>query len=135
LEAVPSEGGSFLLGGEQVTIRNGNCSKTKKMFIEDFGKRCWLCRKFDNQIELDHIIPLWAGGSNYHENLQLLCIDCHKRKTGIERHAWSLLNPVTIIADGVIQPRIFRNKGKYSKIPASVCKDNQFVSKVKMEIK
>ena len=31
--------------------------------------------------EIDHIIPLAAGGSNDAKNLQLLCVDCHKDKT------------------------------------------------------
>jgi 5-methylcytosine-specific restriction enzyme A len=31
--------------------------------------------------ELDHIIPLFKGGSNEAENLQGLCKECHLKKT------------------------------------------------------
>ena len=33
---------------------------------------------------VDHIVPLWAGGANEDENLQLLCEPCHKVKTARE---------------------------------------------------
>lgn len=31
--------------------------------------------------EIDHIVPLWEGGTDDAYNLQLLCCDCHKKKT------------------------------------------------------
>jgi 5-methylcytosine-specific restriction endonuclease McrA len=34
--------------------------------------------------ELDHIVPLWAGGSGADDNLQGLCIECHRAKTARE---------------------------------------------------
>jgi 5-methylcytosine-specific restriction endonuclease McrA len=37
-----------------------------------------------SNLEVDHKQPLWAGGNNDIENLWLLCIDCHKRKTAAE---------------------------------------------------
>ncbi|WP_459908709.1 HNH endonuclease [Caballeronia sp. HLA56] len=33
---------------------------------------------------VDHRVPLEAGGSNDDANLQLLCTDCHARKTAAE---------------------------------------------------
>lgn len=38
-----------------------------------------------SNLELDHIEPLHRGGSNEPENLQLLCIECHKVKSARER--------------------------------------------------
>ncbi|WP_342352390.1 HNH endonuclease signature motif containing protein [Burkholderia aenigmatica] len=35
--------------------------------------------------EVDHIISLEDGGTNDDENMQLLCIDCHKKKTATDR--------------------------------------------------
>ena len=46
-----------------------------------------LCAECDRQglvgngDELDHIVPLWAGGGNNQSNLQWLCRDHHKEKT------------------------------------------------------
>jgi 5-methylcytosine-specific restriction protein A len=35
--------------------------------------------------EIDHIIPIAAGGADADHNLQPLCHDCHARKTATER--------------------------------------------------
>lgn len=37
-----------------------------------------------SNLEVDHRLPLWAGGDNDLENLWLLCIECHKQKTSRE---------------------------------------------------
>jgi len=45
---------------------------------------CVLCKArgvISEATELDHIIPLFKGGTNDIENLQALCADCHKDKT------------------------------------------------------
>jgi 5-methylcytosine-specific restriction endonuclease McrA len=39
-----------------------------------------------SNLEIDHILPLHRGGSNEADNLQLLCVDCHKAKSAQERH-------------------------------------------------
>ena len=44
---------------------------------------CWTYRR--SFLELDHITPLSEGGGNGHENLNLLCHNCHKHKTSAER--------------------------------------------------
>lgn len=38
-----------------------------------------------SSLEVDHVVPLSEGGTNDIDNLWLLCIDCHKRKTSMER--------------------------------------------------
>lgn len=35
-------------------------------------------------VELDHIVPIWAGGSDRAENSQPLCQPCHRAKTARE---------------------------------------------------
>lgn len=35
--------------------------------------------------ELDHVVPLFAGGSNDLGNLEVLCPNCHRLKTQEER--------------------------------------------------
>jgi 5-methylcytosine-specific restriction protein A len=34
--------------------------------------------------EVDHITPLAKGGTDEDDNLQLLCLACHEKKTRIE---------------------------------------------------
>ncbi|WP_294636615.1 HNH endonuclease signature motif containing protein [uncultured Aquabacterium sp.] len=34
--------------------------------------------------EVDHIVPLWMGGTDNESNYQTLCIPCHKLKTAAE---------------------------------------------------
>jgi hypothetical protein len=49
--------------------------------------------------ELDHIIPLRAGGRNIESNLMPLCKSCHSRKTAIEgrRQLRQAVIPTTIV--------------------------------------
>jgi 5-methylcytosine-specific restriction endonuclease McrA len=52
------------------------------------GERCNKCKQyFDIQtLTTDHIIPISSGGPvDELANMQLLCIDCHMRKTKRER--------------------------------------------------
>lgn len=32
-------------------------------------------------VEMDHIVPLFKGGTNDDDNLQMLCVECHRKKT------------------------------------------------------
>jgi hypothetical protein len=46
-----------------------------------------LCRSCDEKgfvtpgAEMDHIVPLFKGGSNDDHNLQMLCVECHRKKS------------------------------------------------------
>ena len=33
------------------------------------------------EVHVDHRVPLYLGGTNAADNLQVLCVSCHKRKT------------------------------------------------------
>ena len=42
---------------------------------------CAVCRKdIKKKYELDHVFPLFLGGSNDDANLQLLCVTCNRSK-------------------------------------------------------
>ena len=55
----------------------------RKAFIEKHENKCAKCDLFIDikNIEIDHIIPIAAGGTNEIHNLQPLCLDCHKNKS------------------------------------------------------
>ena len=53
-------------------------------YVIDNEPICRMCK--DNiAVHADHIIPLYLGGSNELENLQPLCLSCHKDKSLIEQ--------------------------------------------------
>ncbi len=66
-------------------------SSKKKRKVDGYTKRlvassqCWKCQHclqiLTASFEVDHIIPLYKGGSNKRENLQALCRNCHGVKT------------------------------------------------------
>jgi 5-methylcytosine-specific restriction endonuclease McrA len=48
--------------------------------------RCGHCKNlFDASYEVDHVVPLFKGGSNSESNLVALCRNCHGRKTVDDR--------------------------------------------------
>lgn len=58
----------------------------KRIAARDFGL-CVLCTAngfVRRGSVVDHIVPLWAGGSDEDENKQLLCTECHDAKTARE---------------------------------------------------
>jgi 5-methylcytosine-specific restriction endonuclease McrA len=52
----------------------------RRALLAIFGGRCLACGSA-SVLELDHVIPGGAGGSDRIENLQVLCKRCHLEKT------------------------------------------------------
>jgi 5-methylcytosine-specific restriction endonuclease McrA len=76
--------GSVILSILDKSIKSERKTFTERERIEFINlhkNKCKNCRMYSAEYEIDHIIPLAAGGSNENTNLQLLCIDCHKDKT------------------------------------------------------
>ncbi|WP_306393379.1 HNH endonuclease [Telluria beijingensis] len=54
------------------------------------ARDCGLCQECKRQGRtmlggpVDHIIPLWKGGSDADDNKEVLCVPCHDAKTAIE---------------------------------------------------
>lgn len=45
---------------------------------------CGLYADYHTNYHCDHVVPLQFGGKNNVENMQILCIQCHKEKTSRE---------------------------------------------------
>ncbi len=63
--------------------------RVRRAAIERDGYRCRACGKAAGRFEVDHIVPLEAGGAGgaaYDmDNLQTLCRPCHFAKTALDR--------------------------------------------------
>ena len=60
---------------------------TKKIVASNQQWRCLMCHNLlDYSYEIDHNVPLFAGGTNDITNLHALCRNCHGKKTILERN-------------------------------------------------
>ena len=58
----------------------------KKRVAANQKWRCASCKRLlDETYELDHIKPLFKGGTNLETNLQALCKRCHAMKSALEQ--------------------------------------------------
>lgn len=55
----------------------------KRALLEEAGGRCRHCGSRE-RLRCDHVVPVRYGGSNRLDNGQVLCENCHKRKTKAE---------------------------------------------------
>lgn len=57
------------------------------------GAKCATCKtSIRNGYDVDHIMPIALGGSNWPDNLQLLCQSCNRRKNAKHPEEWAKLN-------------------------------------------
>lgn len=60
---------------------------TKKIVASNQQWKCFMCHNLlDYSYEIDHNVPLFAGGTNEISNLHALCRNCHGKKTILERN-------------------------------------------------
>lgn len=79
---------------QETTTPNKESRKRKRKAIPELIKRrllfqqnyqCKLCQcMLPEDWEIDHVKPLWSGGKNTLNNLQVLCHVCHHTKTNNE---------------------------------------------------
>jgi hypothetical protein len=63
---------------------------TKKKIAANQGWKCDCCDMLLSHVfEIDHIQPLFLGGSNEQDNLSALCRECHGKKTAEDRDKWN----------------------------------------------
>lgn len=53
--------------------------KKRKLILEKEGYKCRFCSS-TKDLEIDHIVPVIAGGKSVEENLQVLCSKCNGKK-------------------------------------------------------
>jgi hypothetical protein len=59
--------------------------REKDSICSDQNNQCAVCQnQLEMTVNIDHIIPLQAGGLNVRTNLHALCPNCHARKTRLE---------------------------------------------------
>ena len=64
----------------------------RQAILKRFNSICNDCKeKIDDRFEIDHIKPIAQGGTNYDDNLQVLCRSCHKKKTQTEQEDGSYI--------------------------------------------
>jgi hypothetical protein len=61
------------------TDRRPNIATIREALVEKYGGACAFCGTQDVPLEVAHIIPLSAGGTDELENFILLCPNCHRR--------------------------------------------------------
>jgi 5-methylcytosine-specific restriction protein A len=65
-------------------ITGGNLRKTRRRIAIRDQYTCQRCGAVVAHFEIDHIVPLFLGGSDSDINRQLLCVSCHKEKSDEE---------------------------------------------------
>lgn len=66
-----------------VERKRGSAGVADRIKIKQRDKGlCQVCRRPGYIV--DHIIPLWEGGSDEDENKQLICAPCHDAKSAVE---------------------------------------------------
>ena len=77
---------STIINIKQDKIKRNVSESLKKMVASDQKWKCNICLKeLDFTYEIDHILPLYKGGTNNRDNLQALCRPCHGKKTLTEK--------------------------------------------------
>jgi len=71
---------------ETVDNKRHVSESTKKLVASNQKWQCGLCHGIlDETYEVDHIIPLYRGGTNNIDNLMALDPICHRKKTNSDR--------------------------------------------------
>ena len=73
--------------------------------LERHGYRCVVCGKADKIMNVDHRVA-WAAGGDFWdgENLQVLCVPCHKKKNleDVTKIKYSKRSKDTVLLDAFV---------------------------------
>lgn len=62
-------------------------SSVRRALLRAAGYRCARCCS-EEDLEVDHVVPVFAGGAGVYENGQVLCSACHRGKTDADRREY-----------------------------------------------
>jgi 5-methylcytosine-specific restriction enzyme A len=65
----------------------GRALQARRLRLWAKDPHCVTCHRLVamHEFELDHDVPLYQGGADVDDNCQVLCIECHARKTEADR--------------------------------------------------
>lgn len=94
------------IGDRYPVVRSGDRDEIPRVlrwliWHRDRG-RCQMCGVGDQEMQLDHIVPWSAGGSDEGRNLRLLCGPCNTTRSNYRGLEFSPVSPVTAICDQCI---------------------------------
>lgn len=75
------------LASHQVERIRGRASQRRRERLLSANPLCVVCERAGRiaaATELDHVVPLWKGGSEDDSNMQGLCSTCHAEKSARE---------------------------------------------------
>lgn len=68
------------LRAKKYRLETGSFTKDEwELILYIYGYKCVACGSNKN-IEADHVVPLYEGGTNHIENIQPLCSTCNRKK-------------------------------------------------------
>lgn len=77
-----TSGGGGAGGAGEGTIKRSVSESKKKYVASQQDWCCYTCKqKLKATFEVDHILPLFKGGTNHIDNLRALCVECHRECT------------------------------------------------------
>jgi hypothetical protein len=131
LDFVEQPGDFYFFDYEKKPSRKELPQGQRKRILDKFDNTCSECPSSD-ELEIDHIVPLCDGGSNDDENLQVLCNDCHIKKTSKENsdrvskkndrvsHEGVKYSKVNIIVNNIYEHWNTKGIVKHSKVPSKL---------------
>jgi hypothetical protein len=75
----------------------------RRLITQRDRSRCALCMRHHRLLELDHIVPWSAGGSDRSDNLRSTCHSCNADRSNYRTVFDTVATPVTLACDACIR--------------------------------
>ena len=72
---------------QRITGRRLQDRRLRLWAARPYCAACGALTRYPDGFELDHVVPLAAGGADTDDNCQILCIACHESKTRADMSA------------------------------------------------